>query len=524
MLEPISMDQGSFFPIQEESFKSLEEYFSDINKYYPGLSSREDFKENFDQNLKVALNAGLQVDEVYSRYKDYFPINRPIDTATIFDNVSFLKKEWEKNEPLNLNSTSAMKRSLDIPSDPELSKVPSHIVVRHFINGNIRIYNLLPVPLKLVNIIDKDNNIIKTNVGIIPGHNEKPYIDIETTLIGIKDDELSVVTELGDQQRVARNDFSLIPDVKSPFIENISEESKAFLKLENDRYYFSPGTWNINEALVLDKPVIIPPGTKLLFSNETYLMIHGSLQANGTIELPIEFSPQTTNTNWGGIYVRLAKEKSTLNNVSFTATNEFQAGILKLTGGVTFYKSDVSITNSTFQNNNSEDALNIIESDFLISNSNFHDSPSDALDSDFSTGLVVGSNFSDIAGDALDYSGSTVIMRDLFIKNIKDKGVSGGENSYLTVEKSIIENSDIGIASKDGSEVKVFDVTINKPTSFSLMTYVKKSFWGTPSLSAENVRMDIENSVLAQYGTELFIDGIGIEAEGLDVKSLYQDE
>ncbi|MDG1858292.1 MAG: right-handed parallel beta-helix repeat-containing protein, partial [Emcibacteraceae bacterium] len=291
-----------------------------------------------------------------------------------------------------------------------------------------------------------------------------------------------------------------------------------------DKYYFSPGTWNINEALVLDKPVIIPSGTKLQFSENSYLMIHGSLQANGTEDLPIEFSPLEEKTGWGGIYIRLAKERSLLNNVSFTKTNEFQAGILKLTGGVTFYKSDVTIENSTFSNNNSEDALNIIESDFLISNSNFHNAPSDALDSDFSTGLVASSEFSDIAGDALDYSGSTVTMRDLLIRNIKDKGVSGGENSYLTVLNSNIENSSIGIASKDGSEVKVSGVTITNPTSFSLMTYIKKSFWGIPTLSAENVTMNVENSILAQYGTMLLIDGAEIETEGLDVKSLYQDE
>ena len=63
-------------------------------------------------------------------------------------------------------------------------------------------------------------------------------------------------------------------------------------------------------------------------------------------------------------------------------------------GAINFYNAPVIIENSIFDNIYSEDALNIIRSEFQIKNTVFKNVSSDAFDSDFSIGSVSDSKFS----------------------------------------------------------------------------------------------------------------------------------
>ena len=58
-------------------------------------------------------------------------------------------------------------------------------------------------------------------------------------------------------------------------------------------------------------------------------------------------------------------------------------------GNSLLQRSDVKISHSVFRNNTSEDALNIIRSDFSIEFTLFSNTVGDALDSDFSLGSIV---------------------------------------------------------------------------------------------------------------------------------------
>ena len=93
-----------------------------------------------------------------------------------------------------------------------------------------------------------------------------------------------------------------------------------------------------------------------------------------------------------------------MQNVIIQGTTFMKDGILSLTGGINFYKSDVDIINSKFLKSSAEDALNIIQSDFKMENVSIEDSDSDGFDSDFSTGQIINSSFSNIKGDAIDFS------------------------------------------------------------------------------------------------------------------------
>ena len=142
-----------------------------------------------------------------------------------------------------------------------------------------------------------------------------------------------------------------------------------------------------------------------------------------------------------------SKEPITLEiSNNYTFSNKFN-----YTGAVNFYNTKVFIKNNKFNKIDSEDALNIISSNFHLEDNSFEENSSDAIDIDFGNGIIKNSNFSFIGNDAIDLSGSQVYLENLSFLNVGDKLISAGENTTTSINKISGKNSYVGIASKDGS-------------------------------------------------------------------------
>ena len=83
-----------------------------------------------------------------------------------------------------------------------------------------------------------------------------------------------------------------------------------------------------------------------------------------------------------------------------------------LLGSLNFYKTSVKISNSKFFNIHSEDAVNIIDSNFNLENVIFDDIKYDAIDFDFTIGKLSNLKFKNIGNDTL------LIFLDLMLKSI----------------------------------------------------------------------------------------------------------
>ena len=59
--------------------------------------------------------------------------------------------------------------------------------------------------------------------------------------------------------------------------------------------------------------------------------------------------------------------------------NEF----IQLTGGLNFINGNIKLFNSSIENSNAEDAINLVQSNFLISELYIKNSKSDGIDVDF---------------------------------------------------------------------------------------------------------------------------------------------
>ena len=319
------------------------------------------------------------------------------------------------------------------------------------------------------------------------------------------------------------NGITLVSDgIKNPLLLNTAHNFDFINKLDSKTFEIEQGSWTVNKPIIVDGDLHISPATNLRFAKNAYMIIKGSLTAIGGEANPITL--KAISDSWKGIYILNADKKSLLKNVNISNLSALEDELLKLTGGITFYKSDVDIENVRISNVKAEDAINIIESSFSLNSVFIDNTVSDGFDSDFSKGTVLHSQLTNIGGDALDFSGGNASIINTKASNVKDKAVSAGEKSILNIENSQFRNIGIGIASKDGSAVNVSNTSIFDYGLYAAMSYVKKDFYGSPKITVNNCSVSNDNAYLRQKGTTMIVDNIEISESEINVEKLYKLE
>ncbi len=285
-----------------------------------------------------------------------------------------------------------------------------------------------------------------------------------------------------------------------------------------------PGTWSVERTLILPSGVGLKlgPNTTLRFAVDAGIIARGPLRFSGTEREPVVLEG-IANQPWAGVFVVESEDPSHWSHVEVRNTGGFHDPQLGLTGGVTFRRNRVSLENCRFSGNRAEDALNIIRSEFSLTDVDIVETRSDALDADFTTGTIVGGRIAGIGGDAVDLSGSTVEVSGVRFEDIHDKALSVGEASTVVVRNITVERAGTAVASKDGSRVDLSDSAIRGIVHVALMAYSKKPVYGGAELVTAGVSvLEAERSAIAQVGSRVTIDGAELAAEELDVDALYQ--
>ena len=304
---------------------------------------------------------------------------------------------------------------------------------------------------------------------------------------------------------------------KGEFIRDQSNLGKYDFLLNNtqDKIITLPsGNWEIRSD------IRIPSGYQFVINNDVRLnLLNGAklisfspISAVGSKENPIiiessDKSSQgiiTINTN--GSDPR-QNQRSILKYVKFSNLKNPSDKGWGLPGSVTFYNSDVNITECIFTSNHAEDALNIISSEYLIADSEFSNTFADAFDSDFSDGMILNSHFKNTGNDAIDFSGSKVTVRDTKVTNAGDKGVSAGEQSTIELYNVVIDGAEIGIASKDKSKVTGRSVSIEQAL-IGLAGYQKKAEYGPAyiNLKESYLNPDLSLPYIDGMGSKIFLN------------------
>jgi len=341
---------------------------------------------------------------------------------------------------------------------------------------------------------------------------------------------------------------------------NILARYTKYFKKDSDILTLIKNTTFINENIFIPSEYLIniKSGDEIILTDNAFIFSNSPWHVNGlTNEINIK---GLSNNFGGGIIIKNTKKKSIFNNVKFSyltglknysfnlnkseylftkttydnsKLNTYNEVIVKkltkdiienqkfrVFGAINFLQTDVEMNKVFFEKINSEDALNIINSNFTLENIFFSENASDAIDVDFGIGSIVDASFNNIKNDALDFSGSIVTLDNLKMDTIGDKMISAGEKSILTVTNLIGNKSKIAIASKDGSLTTLDNININN-TDIGLAAYKKKSEYTGSSIIAKNIIItNSDLSFLVDDFSKIILNDKIIRNDNIDIKNI----
>lgn len=272
--------------------------------------------------------------------------------------------------------------------------------------------------------------------------------------------------------------------------------------------HFLQGKWEVKKPLHLPEgyTVKMKGGTELVFSEGAFLKSRSPISWIGSKESPIRLSSPDSS---GGVLVAQTDAPSTM---AWVICHNM-ATPRGATGAINFYESTVYLRNCTFLQNPTEDALNLIRSDFEVVDCYFGQSKSDALDVDFCRGKIANCTFVELGNDAIDLSGSMVFAQSLVIKKAGDKGISIGEESQWEGDDILISESNICVASKDQSKAFFKGLTLQM-SEVGLTAFQKKAEFGPAEIVVTGLHHEgVKTPFLLERGSRIFANGKEIEIQ-----------
>lgn len=264
-------------------------------------------------------------------------------------------------------------------------------------------------------------------------------------------------------------------------------------KLSLNKFVFNSGKHLISENLVFPKniDVVIQPNTEIILKKSISIIIYGSLDAQGTREYPIHIRSENNESFFGSFAITGGQQKNIkIKYLNISNSSEAKINGQYLSGGLSLYQfKDIDISNLNITGSNGQDGLNIkYASKCNLENIVIINAKYDAIDID-SCGSVVGNNIilnnsdnkykKDENGDGFDFSYSKANLKNIKVNGFRDKGISVGEYSVVSLEESLIYDNNIGIAVKDNSCLSLLRENKFKNNYFDLSLYKKKNNYGS---------------------------------------------
>ena len=273
-----------------------------------------------------------------------------------------------------------------------------------------------------------------------------------------------------------------------------------FIKKDNQLLLLSDEI-KIKQNLYIPKgfKVVIKPGQKIILTNNAFIVSNSPWTIGGKGKETIITGEK--NNLGGGIIIGDNNEKSKIMNTKISYLKGYNVDLdseYLIMGSINFHQTNVEIDNVKFENIFSEDAINIVRSNFKINNSTYKNISSDAIDIDFSDGEIKLVSFKNIKNDAMDFSGSNVDIYDSYFENVNDKLISGGEGSNIRISKINAFNSKSGIISKDGSKVYSDDIFFDD-VQIPFAAYRKKKQYDHGFLVIKNFKV---NNFLVKFAKD----------------------
>ena len=268
--------------------------------------------------------------------------------------------------------------------------------------------------------------------------------------------------------------------------------------IKNKNIQYLNGEYYLTKNLIIEKnyyfsknqKLNVNEGVEIFFKEDATLFSEGAISFNGSTEKPIVIY---SNNKSGSIV--LSSNNYNFKNVIFQNLS-FPKSISKiLYGGVNIINSNLKMLNVEIKNSNSEDAINIISSKSDIKNLFIKNSAADAIDVDFGELVFENITCRNILNDCLDVSGADVNGKQFSAINVKDKGVSFGENSTGFITNAIFINNKLAVAVKDGSNLSLSKYKLSK-NEYDIAVFNKKKEYKESTLNIDIISDKVELNIL----------------------------
>ena len=280
---------------------------------------------------------------------------------------------------------------------------------------------------------------------------------------------------------------------------NINEKNNSFLVMNKEEYENGTNKKSIQKLDENFKKTVFSKDLKIIKNQGVKIEINPDLK-----EIAIDYNSKKGRVIF--LKSNLDSWKILMNNKA----NNDKDDILytkKITGCLTIIDSEIKDLEIKANNFFCEDTLNIIRSKGTINKINIKNSFSDALDLDFSNISIASLEISSSGNDCADFSFGDYNIKKAKISKCGDKAISVGEKSSLSIENLNAEYSNIGLASKDSSKVKLQNVYLNNVET-CLAAYNKKQEFFGGKIEVENQKCEnYLNFVEVDKISEIFLNG-----------------
>jgi len=283
---------------------------------------------------------------------------------------------------------------------------------------------------------------------------------------------------------------------------------------------FSKKIVDVKKDLFIPENFIVQghPGLTINLLNGASIYSKSAFNFKGSINNPIKIT--SLDRKGGGLVIISPKGDSVFADTIFEHLTSPNMGSSGLSASISVYDTHVTFERCIFEKNEAEDFLNLIHSKYEVIDSRFSYVKSDAIDSDYSKGTITNSIFTDVGNDAMDFSGSISELSGIRVDRVGDKALSSGERSHISGSHLSIVNAEIGITSKDLSEVNLSEVTISD-TRLGFAIFQKKEEYGAASAIITDLAMvNVDLDHLVDLNSSLTLNGKDVISKRAEVGDL----
>jgi hypothetical protein len=224
------------------------------------------------------------------------------------------------------------------------------------------------------------------------------------------------------------------------------------------------GEVNIKGTQFINEPVRVVAGTRFNMDADSNLVFLQQVSFEGTLASPIIVDATSRAEPFGLIALHGPKTAGSkirhlhmANGTGGRLLNVQYTGMLNLHN-----TSDVELSHITLRDNlKYDDMLHIVLSKRIQINSiNLTNAHSDGVDVDISQDIIFeGGSIKSSKNDGIDTMSSSVTINNMVLSDNRDKGVSIGEASQVTLSNTIVKDNVVGVESKDGSHGIIKETT-----------------------------------------------------------------